>query len=123
MREARRRRKMTIVSVAEALGRDENTTWRWEKGYMRMTADDLHRLASIYGVSVGWLFNDDHNPQGSMSDLEDFVREEWDHLTHAEKAIVLTATEAARQAKQIREACPLCMAGDNKTPEAWSICT
>lgn len=102
MREARRRSKLTIASVAESLGRDENTVWRWEKGYMRIAADDLLRLARLYDASVAWLLDDERGNSVPVLDLQSFLAEEWEQFIDSEKEMVSAAIQAAREAKGAR---------------------
>ena len=102
MRQVRRRSGLTIASVAESLGRDENTIWRWEKGYMRIAADDLQRLARLYDVPVGWLLDEERGNQIPGLDIQTFLAEEWEQFIDSEKEIVSAAIQAAREAKEAR---------------------
>ncbi len=103
MREARRNRNLTIAAVAEQINRDENTVWRWENGYMRVTATDLYRVAQIYGVSVDWLLSGEEAPSIPDADLHSLIFQEWAGFTQAERAFLKAAVTAVREARAQRE--------------------
>ena len=55
LRVARRRKGLTLAVAGRAIGREANTVWRWEHGYMRISALDLVRMAEALDVTVAWL--------------------------------------------------------------------
>ncbi|MCR5175476.1 MAG: helix-turn-helix domain-containing protein [Anaerovibrio sp.] len=52
LRRARRQRHLTIDRVAELVGRDRTTLWRYESGSTPLTVDMLFRLLDIYQLSI-----------------------------------------------------------------------
>lgn len=52
LRRARRQRHLTVDRVAEMVGKDRTTIWRYENGVTPMTVDMLFRLLDIYQLSI-----------------------------------------------------------------------
>ena len=52
LRQARRKRHLTVERVAELVGKDRTTIWRYENGITPMTVDMLFKLLAIYHLSV-----------------------------------------------------------------------
>ena len=52
LREARRKKKLRLETVAERIGKDRSTLWRYEAGEIPLTVDVLFQLLSIYDVSI-----------------------------------------------------------------------
>ena len=52
LREARRKKKLRLETVAERIGKDRSTLWRYEAGEIPLTVDVLFQLLSIYNVSI-----------------------------------------------------------------------
>lgn len=63
LRAFRQKRKWTQQQLGEALGRSQQEIYRWEKGLVRIPAEDLGPLARVLGVSVLSFFPDDDLPQ------------------------------------------------------------
>lgn len=62
VRALRRQRKWTQQRLGEVLGRSQQEIYRWEKGLVRIPAEDLGLLARVLGVSVLSFFPDDNLP-------------------------------------------------------------
>lgn len=52
LRSARRNKKLRLEAVAERIGKDRSTLWRYEAGEIPLTVDVLFQLLSIYNVSI-----------------------------------------------------------------------
>lgn len=52
LRRARRQRHLTFDRVAELVGKDRTTIWRYEAGRTPMTVEMLFRLLDIYQISI-----------------------------------------------------------------------
>jgi len=52
LRRTRRQRHLTVDRVAELVGRDRTTIWRYENGSTPLTVDMLFRLLDIYQLSI-----------------------------------------------------------------------
>lgn len=52
LRAARRNKKLRLEAVAERIGKDRSTLWRYEAGEIPLTVDVLFHLLSIYDVSI-----------------------------------------------------------------------
>lgn len=52
LRLARRQRHLSIDRVAEMVGKDRTTVWRYENGISPMNVDMLFRLLDIYRLSI-----------------------------------------------------------------------
>lgn len=73
--EAREARNLSRQGLAERLDVSYSAISRWERGERRPSADDLPRLATTLGVTVGWLLGTDEgmdkmSPSGQESDAE-----------------------------------------------------
>ena len=64
LKEARVQAGLTLQQVAEAVGTDLNSIWRYEAGRHRPSGPALHALANVYGKSVEWFFGEEDEPQG-----------------------------------------------------------
>lgn len=62
VRTLRRQRKWTQQRLGEATGRSQQEVYRWEKGLVRIPAEDLALLARVFEVSVLSFFPDDDMP-------------------------------------------------------------
>ena len=52
LRNARREKHLTLKSVAELIGKDRSTMWRYEAGEIPITVDVFFQLLQIYGISI-----------------------------------------------------------------------
>ncbi len=52
LRRARRDKHLTVDRVAEMVGKDRTTIWRYENGVTTMTVDMLFKLLDIYQLSI-----------------------------------------------------------------------
>ncbi len=52
LRRARRQKHLTVDRVAEMVGKDRTTVWRYENGVTPMTVDMLFKLLDIYQLSI-----------------------------------------------------------------------
>ena len=52
LRQARRQRHFTVDRVAEMVGKDRTTIWRYENGITPITVDMLFKLLDIYKMSI-----------------------------------------------------------------------
>ena len=52
LRQARRKKKLTTEAVAEAIGKDRSTIWRYETAQTAMTVDILFKLLQLYDISI-----------------------------------------------------------------------
>ena len=52
LRRARRQKQLTVDRVAEMVGKDRTTVWRYENGVTPMTVDMLFKLLDIYQLSI-----------------------------------------------------------------------
>lgn len=52
LRRLRRQRNMKLSDVAQLVGKDRSTIWRYENGVVEMPTDVLFTLADYYQVSV-----------------------------------------------------------------------
>lgn len=52
LRQARRQRNLTVDNVAELVGKDRTTIWRYENGITPMTIEMLFQLLNIYKLSI-----------------------------------------------------------------------
>ena len=43
---------MTIERVAEMVGKDKSTIWRWESGIKPLSVDMLFKLLELYQLSI-----------------------------------------------------------------------
>lgn len=55
LRDARKRAGITTVTAAKALGIRRPAIWEMENGKRKVGAEELAKLADLYGVSVSWL--------------------------------------------------------------------
>lgn len=62
VRALRRQRKWTQQRLGEAIGRSQQEIYRWEKGLVRIPAEDLVMLARVFEVSVMTFFPQDDAP-------------------------------------------------------------
>lgn len=62
VRALRRQRKWTQQRLGELIERSQQEIYRWEKGLVRIPAEDLGLLARVLGVSVLSFFPDDNFP-------------------------------------------------------------
>ena len=62
LRAFRQKRKWTQQQLGEALGRSQQEIYRWEKGLVRIPAEDLGLLARVLGVSILSFFPDGDLP-------------------------------------------------------------
>ena len=62
VRAFRQERKWTQQQLGDALGRSQQEIYRWEKGLVRIPAEDLALLARVFEVSVLSFFPDDTHP-------------------------------------------------------------
>lgn len=52
LRRARRDKHLTVDRVAEMVGKDRTTIWRYENGITPMSVEMLFRLLDIYQLSI-----------------------------------------------------------------------
>lgn len=52
LRRARRNRHLTIERVAELVGKNKATVWRYENGTTPMTVEMLFMLLAVYRISI-----------------------------------------------------------------------
>lgn len=52
LRRARRQRHLTVEKVAELVGKDRTTIWRYENGSIPITVEMLFKLLDIYNLSI-----------------------------------------------------------------------
>ena len=52
LRRARRERHLTVDRVAELVGKDRTTIWRYENGITQLTVEMLFKLLDIYHLSI-----------------------------------------------------------------------
>ena len=52
LRQARRKRRLTLQQVANFIGISESTLWRYENAKLPLTTDRLLQLLKLYGCSV-----------------------------------------------------------------------
>lgn len=52
LRRARRQKHLTVDRVAELVGKDRTTIWRYENGITPMTVEILFKLLDIYQLSI-----------------------------------------------------------------------
>ena len=62
VRALRRQRKWTQQKLGDAIGRSQQEIYRWEKGLVRIPAEDLTMLARVFEVSVLSFFPEDDLP-------------------------------------------------------------
>lgn len=55
IRACREQANLTAQHVAESLGRDRQSVYRWEWGRTNPSLDELTRLAELFGVDVSYL--------------------------------------------------------------------
>ncbi|MEG6586840.1 helix-turn-helix domain-containing protein [Dendrosporobacter sp. 1207_IL3150] len=55
LRHLRRKRGLTIRKVADLIGKNPGTVWRYENGKTQVKGEVLFRLADLYGVDVSVL--------------------------------------------------------------------
>ncbi len=64
LREIRKQKGLKLKEVAERLCVSVNTVWRWEKGDMEPSLDNLRRISSLYGVPIDEILqNPTQSPQ------------------------------------------------------------
>ena len=52
LRRARRQKHLSIDRVAEMVGKDRTTVWRYENGVTPITVEMPFKLLDIYGLSI-----------------------------------------------------------------------
>ena len=52
LRQARRRRKMSLEKAASIVGKNRSTMFRYENGQTPLTIDNLLKILNAYGVSI-----------------------------------------------------------------------
>ena len=52
LRHLRRKHGLTIRKVADMIGKDPGTVWRYENGKTQVKGEVLFQLAELYGISV-----------------------------------------------------------------------
>jgi transcriptional regulator with XRE-family HTH domain len=62
MRAARKTLGLTQEEVARRLGADQSDVSRWERGGTTPAIERWPAIATLYGVSLDWLFGDDSSP-------------------------------------------------------------
>ena len=55
LKELRTEKGMSAVKLGKALGVDDNTILRWEKGQMSPSIDNLYNICRFFGVSADYL--------------------------------------------------------------------
>jgi transcriptional regulator with XRE-family HTH domain len=93
IRNLRRQRKWTQQMLGDAMGRAQQEIYRWEKGLVRIPAEDLVLLARVFEVSIATFFPDEARPAGSdggQGRLSDALRACAEHA-----AAMATAMQAA----------------------------
>ena len=72
LKELRKEKKFSQKEIAEALGVNEKTVFRWENGESTIKSDKAQALADYFGVSVGYLlgYSDDNREAKSVEKLE-----------------------------------------------------
>src|SRR5262245_38616128 len=93
LRELRRQRKLTQEQLGHAIGRAQQEIYRWEKGLVRIPAEDIAILARFFEVSILTFFPEDAWPQASLRShpsLSDALRACAKHA-----AAMATAMQAA----------------------------
>lgn len=76
-------RKLSQEELAERMKTTANTISRWETGTYKPSADDLHKLSQIFGVSISVFFPNIENPHLSalLSATGDLAEEDIRELT------------------------------------------
>ena len=76
-------RKLSQEDLAEQMKTTANTISRWETGTYKPSAEDLHKLSKIFGVSISVFFLSMENPHLSalMSATGDLAEEDIKELT------------------------------------------
>ena len=89
LRAFRQKRKWTQQQFGEALGRSQQEIYRWEKGLVRIPAEDLGLLARVLGVSILSFFPEDDlptmavHPHASLSEAFRACAEHAAAMAHA----------------------------------------
>lgn len=52
LRQARRKKHLTLKQAADAIGKDCSTLWRYENGKLDISTSVLLQLTALYGISV-----------------------------------------------------------------------
>lgn len=75
-------RKLSQEDLAEEMKTTANTISRWETGTYKPSADDLHKLSKIFGVSISVFFPGMENPHlnALMSATGDLKKEDIEEL-------------------------------------------
>lgn len=63
---ARNRAGLTLQQAATELALDRMTIYNWEAGRGAPRADSLVKLAGLYGVNVGYFFDQKRNRAGAV---------------------------------------------------------
>lgn len=101
IRALRRQRKWTQQRLGDAIGRSQQEIYRWEKGLVRIPAEDLGLLARAFAVSVMTFFPDDAFPSlplRSHGTLNEALRACAEHavaMAEAMQEVALYAEEVA----------------------------
>lgn len=76
-------RKLSQEDLAEKMKTTANTISRWETGTYKPSADDLHKLSKIFGVSISVFFPNMENPHlnALLSATGDLAEEDIKELT------------------------------------------
>jgi transcriptional regulator with XRE-family HTH domain len=100
VRALRRQRKWTQHRLGEVLGRSQQEIYRWEKGLVRIPAEDLGLLARVLGVSILSFFPNDTvlstvPPQANVSEALRVCAETASAMATAMHELALRAEVAA----------------------------
>lgn len=62
LKEARKKKGLTQIEVAQMIGISQSGFSAWESGKTRIDAQSLSKLASLYGVSTSYLLGEEDSP-------------------------------------------------------------
>lgn len=65
LKEIRRKKKLTMEQVANALGVTKQTIYNYENGYRTPSVEHLSRIADVYGITIKQLIESLTNEQGT----------------------------------------------------------
>ena len=99
MRVARENAGLSQGQVARLLGVHRPTISQIEAGQRRVSADELPKLAKLYGVSVGWLTCEEDPQPDPARDRIQLAARELLNLREEDLDRVLVLIESVRDAK------------------------
>ncbi len=95
LRDARKRAGITTVEAAEVLDIRRPAIWEMEHGKRKVSAEELDKLAELYGVSVTWLLG--RTSSAARDDRAELAAQELAKMSDAQLDRLSAAIKIVRE--------------------------